>query len=103
MKGNVEKDIKFIQETLYYPSKFVKIFKASEHSFRAKAFHDECNDINDTLVLVRTKTKKTIVGYSHYKWNFDKNEKGYEFRPNKAGGYNVVDSNRRTFLLLLDK
>ena len=43
-----------------------KLFKASEHNFRAVAFHKKCNNISDTLVLVRTEFGKIIGGFTHY-------------------------------------
>jgi hypothetical protein len=46
-----------------------RVFRASEHGFSAVAFHKHCDDIEDTLTLVRTEHGRTIGGYSHYKWN----------------------------------
>ena len=45
------------------------LFTASEHKFSSPAFHKYCDDIPDTLVLVRTHARNTIAGYTHYKWN----------------------------------
>ena len=45
-----------------------KLFKASENGFRAAAFHEKCDNISDTLVLVRTEFGKTIGGFTHYPW-----------------------------------
>ena len=44
------------------------LFRASEHGFSAKAFHEKCDNQEDTLVLVRTEFGKTIGGYTHYPW-----------------------------------
>jgi hypothetical protein len=68
MKDNMTQDIKFISKALDYPSQIQLLFRASEHAFKVKAFHQYCDKINDTLVLIRTEFGKTIAGYSHYRW-----------------------------------
>ena len=45
-----------------------RLFRASEHSFSADAFHNKCDNKEDTLVLIRTEFGKTIGGYTHYYW-----------------------------------
>ena len=64
------------------------LFTASQHNFSSAAFHKHCDNIPDTLTLVRTGGGKTIAGYSHYKWN-------------QVSGY-VKDSGRRVFLVQMD-
>ena len=91
-KKNFEKYIRFISETLNCPNKIELIFRASEHAFKANAFHTHCDNINDTLVLVRTSFGRTLGGYSHYKWNDERKD---------YNGY-VHDSGRRSFLMQLD-
>ena len=67
-----------------------RLFRASEYSFSAKAFHEKCDNQEDTLVLVRTEFGKTIGGYTHYPWT-------------SAGSWESVnDSGRRAFLFSLD-
>lgn len=44
------------------------LFRASEHGFKASAFHEKCDKKVDTVVLVRTEFGKTIGGFSHYPW-----------------------------------
>ena len=68
------------------------IFRASEHGFKASAFHKNCDNINDTLVLVRSEFDRTIGGYSHYKWNDERKD---------TNGV-VNDSARKAFLIQLD-
>ena len=65
-----------------------RLFKASEHGFSAKAFHEKCDNQEDTLVLVRTEFGKTIGGYNHYAWD------------SKSGWLSY--SGRRAFLFSLD-
>ena len=45
-----------------------RLFRASEHGFSAKVFHQKCDKQEDTLVLVHTEFGKTIGGYTHYPW-----------------------------------
>ena len=67
-----------------------RLFRASEHGFSAKAFHQKCDNQEDTLVLVRTQFGKTISGYTHYPWT------------SHGGGEYVRDSGHRAFLFSLD-
>ena len=60
--------LKFLKEILNCPVRVEKLFRASEHGFMAAAFHEKCNNINDTLILVRTEFGKTIGGFTHYPW-----------------------------------
>ena len=64
----ISRDIKFIRESLCRPSALKLLFRASEHSFSAEAFHEHCDKAEDTFVLVRTEFGKTIAGYSGYTW-----------------------------------
>jgi hypothetical protein len=61
--------IAFLLKSLGYPSKIQLIFRASQHNFEAAAFHEHCDNIEDTLVLAKTEFGKTIAGFTHYKWN----------------------------------
>ena len=65
------------------------LFTASKHNFSSSAFHKYCDNIPDTLTLVRTGGGKTIAGYSHYKWNQVKDDY-------------VNDNGRRVFLIQMD-
>lgn len=51
------------------------VFRASDNNFRAKAFHEACDEVSDTLVVARTEFGKTIAGYSHYKWGKEQEAK----------------------------
>ena len=75
MGNSVSRDIKFISDSLCRPSAMRLLFRASEHSFSAEAFHRHCDRAEDTFVLVRTEVGKTIAGYSGYTWEA-KLEKG---------------------------
>ena len=67
------------------------LFRASKHGFSAKAFHEKCDNQEDTVVLVRTEFGKTIGGYTHYPW-----------KPVGSIGEWFDDSKRRAFLFSLD-
>jgi hypothetical protein len=51
------------------PFKLTRIFRASEHDFKAAAFHERCDDLENTFMLVKTQFGKTIGGFTKYKWN----------------------------------
>ena len=65
------------------------MFRASEHQFKKDAFHRLCDNVENTLIIVRTEFGKTIAGYTHYKWNTTNCQYFY-------------DSAKRTFLLQMD-
>ena len=71
------------------PKKVELLFTASQHNFSSAAFHKHCDNIPDTLTLVRTGGGKTIAGYSHYQWN-------------QVSCDYVEDSGRRVFLVQMD-
>ena len=54
MRESVDEDIHFLMKTLKEPVLFKLIFRASKYQFKASRFHGYCDDVNDTLVLVRT-------------------------------------------------
>jgi hypothetical protein len=41
-------------EALDNPQRVELLFRASEHEFSAKKFHEKCDDLEDTFVLVLT-------------------------------------------------
>jgi len=86
-----EEQINYLYSALNYPVDMKLIFRASEHSFSALAFHLKCDNIPDTLTIVRTEFGKTVAGFSHYIWN----------KPTRKDKY-VDDEERKTFLLQLD-
>ena len=71
------------------PYKIKRIFKASEHNFSVTAFHKKCDEILNTLVLVRTEFGKTIGGFTHYPWGF--------------GSGKFDDFSKKSFLFSLDR
>ena len=100
--ATVSRDIKFISDSLCRPSALKLLFRASEHSFSAKAFHEHCDRAEDIFVLVRTEFGRTIGGYSGYTWEAKENKKGVK-KSDIYGGVCVTDSGRRAFLLLMEQ
>jgi hypothetical protein len=78
-------DIVFIEETLGHPKKIELLFRASEHGFKAEAFHLHCDDTPDTLTVIQTEFGRKVVGYTPLVWN-------------AAHGF-AADSSHRSFLL----
>ena len=58
-----------LQRLLDQPKKIDRIFRASEHNFSIKAFHKLCDNIGDTVVLIRTEFGRTVGGYTHQPWS----------------------------------
>ena len=67
------------------------LFRGSKDGFKAKTFHEKCDNIHDTVVIVRTdgETNNTVAGYSHYRWN-------------QVNGH-VHDAGKKAFLLQLNR
>ena len=63
-----EQQNQFISESLNKPKKLQLLFRASEHQFKAKAFHKHCDGIANTFVIARTDFGKTIAGFTCHKW-----------------------------------
>ena len=79
----------FLKGILNNPRKIDLLYRASEHNFSAASFHQKCDNIPNTLVLVRTEFGKTIGGFTPYEWN--------------TSGNWVNDSGRKSFLFSLDE
>jgi hypothetical protein len=59
------------------PIKSVKLlYRASEHEFCAKKFHEKCDGVADTLTVIWTEFDKKIGGFTPLKW---KSPKIYEY------------------------
>ena len=84
----MHEQLEFLNKILNYPEKADIIYRASSNQFSASAFHKKCDNVTDTLVLVRTEFGKTIGGFTHYPWDSE--------------GKDVQDSQRRAFLFSLD-
>lgn len=48
------------------------LFRASEHGYRSSAFHDRCDNIKNTVVIIRTNDDKLFLGgYTSIPWSID--------------------------------
>ena len=81
--------IKFIKDLLKQPKNMSLLFRASEHHFQASDFHQHCDNIDHTLVLVKTEFGKILGGYTPLRWNAVK-------------GKFAVDLSRSSFLFSVD-
>ena len=59
----------FLSNALSHPKRLRLLFRASEHKFKASKFHEHCDNIENTLTLIRTEFGMTIGGFTRYKWN----------------------------------
>ena len=53
MKGSVAIDLAYLNQIFKNPKGYKLLYRASNHAFSAQAFHQNCNNIRDTLTLVR--------------------------------------------------
>ena len=44
----------FLSNALSHPKQLRLLFRASEHGFKVAKFHEHCDNIENTLTLVRT-------------------------------------------------
>jgi len=87
---------------------WTKIFSTNEDGDSAEAFHAKCDNIENTVILVKSKKYKRFGGYTKKKWNhnngsysndskaflfnlntmdiFDRNENGNEVKGDKDSG-----------------
>ena len=77
-------------KSLSNPKRIQRIFKASEHGFKVSAFHERCDNKEDTLVLIKTEFGKVIGGFTHYPWTSDED------------GEFVHDEAKKAFIFSMD-
>ncbi len=61
--------ISFLRQILNNPKQIQLLYRGSENGFSASNFHQKCDNIPNTLVIVRTEFGKTIGGFTQYAWN----------------------------------
>ena len=88
---NVEekKQIDYLLESLDSPDSLKLLYRGSENNFSASQFHVKCDNIPNTVTLVRNEFRKTIAGFSKYEWDGSQNRV-------------VSDAGKNAFLLSLD-
>ena len=67
------------------------IFKASEHNFSSEKFHEACDGLSPTIVLVKDSDGNVFGGYNSIPWR------------SKNYGTNQYDRKRNNFLFSIDK
>jgi hypothetical protein len=70
------------------------IYKGSINGFRAEDFHAKCDDINDTLVLIKTANDSIFGGYTNETWtdensDYKEDSKAFIFSFNKRAKFSV--------------
>ena len=45
------------------------LFRGSRDGFASTTFHQKCDNKYNTVTIVRTEHKRTIAGYTFYRWN----------------------------------
>ena len=59
----------FLEKNKIKISGWSKIFSASEDGDSAEAFHNKCDNIENTVILIKTKKYKRFGGFTRKKWN----------------------------------
>ena len=69
MDGKEEKTvIDFFKAGGMQPKEFKLLYRASEHNFKAAAFHQKCDNIPNTVTLVKTQFGKVFGGFTPLTW-----------------------------------
>jgi hypothetical protein len=74
------KSLQFIDQTLI-PGKNLKlIFRASSDELKAKIFHEKCDNLKDTLVIIQSHLGKIFGGRNFETWDksADNKDSGYK-------------------------
>lgn len=48
------------------------LYKASDHNFSAKKFHELCDGVENTLTIARTQYNKIVIGFCPFRWESPK-------------------------------
>ena len=73
---SIKEDLDFYQMLLKKLSsniKFKLLFRASEHQYLAKKFHEKCDNQGATLTIIQSNWGNIFGGYVSKSWNHDKN------------------------------
>ena len=104
----INEHIIFIERIKSKKTKWTKIFSSSEDGDSSETFHQKCDNIEGTVILIKTKKYKRFGGYAKKKWNhsngsfandskaflfslttmdiFNRNENGNEIKGDKDSG-----------------
>lgn len=59
----------YLDNILKNPRRFELLYRGSENNFKASIFHQKCDNIPNTLTIVKTHFGKIIGGFTKYTWN----------------------------------
>ena len=65
------------------------LFRASDHGFSIKKFHENCDGVPDTLTILKNEFGNVLGGYTPVEWKSDKK-------------HWVADKSLRSFIFSLD-
>ena len=54
--------------TLKDPKQLKLLYRGTDHEFSVTAFHNKCDNIPNTLTVVKTEFNKTIAAFTKYPW-----------------------------------
>ena len=60
-----------MKHLMFFEYKWKLIFRASEHDYRARAFHECCDDKGPTLIIIKSTGGWIFGGYTTQSWKYD--------------------------------
>lgn len=81
---------RFIIKILNKPKKINLLFRASENAFSARQFHNKCDKMSDTIIVIRNEFGKTFGGYTPCEWG-SPNPPAFEKDPQRKSFLFSVD------------
>ena len=60
---------KFVLKSLNFPSDINLVYRASDHFLKVATFHQKCDNLSNTLTIIKTEHGKLIGGFTPLKWN----------------------------------
>jgi hypothetical protein len=67
--SNISRSVELLQG--FFPlnlKSFELLYRASEHNFDIKKFHEKCDSVPNTLVLIETEFGRVLGGYTPIPW-----------------------------------
>ena len=99
-----QKELEFLIRRLERNGKvksFELIYSAEKDGDKTLDFHNKCDNINDTISIVKTKNNVIFGGFTHMPWNIKsrnvKDEKAFCFSINNQKIYNVKNDKTAIF------
>ena len=95
-------EMKFVLEEIEKKNIKIKekklIYRATEHGDKISEFHKKCDNIDNTLMIIKTKTNFIFGGFTHSGWKNDRgkdiyDDKAFCFSLNLKKIYNIKNPN----------